>query len=53
MSGLRFGYKKEVTSYSDMDDDEKKMATEHIEETLDDSDSDVELAVISEDESDG
>lgn len=53
VSGSRFGHKKEMTSYGEMDDDEKRMAKEHIEETLDDDESDVELAVISEAESDG
>jgi DNA-directed RNA polymerase I subunit RPA1 len=52
--GSRFGHKKEMTSYGDMDDDEKKMLKEPSDEILDDSDSsDAELAVISEAESDG
>ena len=54
VAGSRFGHRKEMTSYGDMDDDEKQMSKEPADEIFDDSDSsDAEPAVISEAESDG
>jgi DNA-directed RNA polymerase I subunit RPA1 len=53
VAGSRFGHRKEMTSYGDMDDDEKRMSKEPADEIFDDSDgSDAEPAVISEAESD-
>jgi len=55
VTGSRFGNRKEMTSYGDMDDDEKKIAKKSINDLSDDSDGhDADPAVISEgEESDG
>jgi hypothetical protein len=53
VAGSRFGHRKEMTSYGDMDDDEKKLSKEPADKFFDDSDSsDAELAVMSEEERD-
>ncbi|KAL7535540.1 hypothetical protein ACHAXR_006555 [Thalassiosira sp. AJA248-18] len=50
VSGSRFGHRKEMTSYGEMDDDEKKIAKKSVNELSDDSDAEVDPAVVSEGE---
>merc|ERR1712194_868831 len=55
VTGSRFGHKKEMTSYGNMDDDEKNIAPNSASEFLDESGGlETALAVVSEgEESDG